>query len=202
MARDHIDALVARAQEGDVRAFEALIESHLPTVRRFARAFAVGESDADDLAQEALLRVYRHIHSFRYQAAFSSWLYAIVRSVYLDSLKGRAPYRRNLEEELREEHLEREGGSRPDELALGEEERLRVWSALREIPPDFRTVVVLFDIEGLTYDEVATIEGVAVGTVKSRLHRGRAALRKVLEDSADRAGTNTAMPPSYRGSSR
>jgi RNA polymerase sigma-70 factor (ECF subfamily) len=84
--REELDALVARAQEGDVRAFEALVAAHLPQVRRFARAFASEGADADDLAQEALLRVYRNLRSFRYQAAFSSWLYALVRNTFLVSV--------------------------------------------------------------------------------------------------------------------
>lgn len=202
MARDQVDLLIARAQEGDVRAFEMVLESHLPTIRRFARAFAANESEADDLAQEALVRVYRNICSFRYQAAFSSWLYAIVRSAYLDANKGRSGRRRELEEEYRDSHGEREGGSRPDEAVLAEEDRQRVWSALREIPAEFRTAVVLFDIEGLTYDEVASIEGVAVGTVKSRLHRGRAALKKLLEDTSAKKGTFDKGAASHDGSSR
>ena len=180
--REDQDALVARAQDGDVRAFELLLAEHLPTVRRFARAFAQTEHEADDLAQEALLRVYRNLRLFRWQSAFSTWLYAVVRNAFLDTGKGRAGRRRALEQPLGKEHEEHAGGVRPDDAALGEEERRRVWDALRRIPEEFRTAVVLFDIEGRTYDEVAAVEGVAVGTVKSRLHRGRAALRALLGD--------------------
>ena len=195
VTREGIDALVARAQDGDVRAFEALVEEHLPTVRRFARAFAAAEGDADDLAQEALVRVHRKLCAFRFQAAFSTWLFAVVRSAFLDALRGREARRRSLTEPLRAEHAEREGGTRPDEAALAEEERRRVWDALRRIPVDFRTAVVLFDIEGKSYDEVAAVEGVAVGTVKSRLHRARAALRELLGEA--RTGTPVRRTPSH-----
>jgi RNA polymerase sigma-70 factor, ECF subfamily len=175
-----LDELVERAQAGEARAFEALVEAQLPRIRRYARAFAAAEHDADDLAQEALVRVYRSLRSFRWQSAFSTWLFAVVRSAFLDAAKGRAATRRALEEPLREHHGERAGGQRPDEVLDAEEERRRVWAALRQVPAEFRSAVVLFDIEGLTYDEVAAIEAVAVGTVKSRLHRGRAHLRRLL----------------------
>jgi RNA polymerase sigma-70 factor, ECF subfamily len=198
--REDQDALVARAQDGDVRAFELLLAEHLPTVRRFARAFAGSEADADDLAQDALLRVYRNLRLFRWQSAFSTWLYAVVRNAFLDAGKGRSGRRKALEEPLGREHEEHSGGTRPDEAALGEEERRRVWDALRKIPAEFRTAIVLFDIEGRTYDEVAAVEGVAVGTVKSRLHRGRAALRGLLgeagEADAAEEGTSEARPSS------
>src|SRR6266568_3885959 len=112
MHREDLDALIGHAQEGDIRAFEALVAGHLPLVRRFARAFAVSDADADDLAQEALVRVYKHLRLFRYQASFSSWLYALVRNAFLDAEKGRAGTRRTREEPLGVEHEERAGGVR------------------------------------------------------------------------------------------
>jgi RNA polymerase sigma-70 factor (ECF subfamily) len=187
-----LDELVERAQAGEVRAFEALIEGQLPRIRRYARAWTAAEHEADDLAQEALVRVYRSLRSFRWQSAFSTWLFAVVRSAFLDASKGRAGTRRALEEPLRDHHGEQAGGQRPDEAFDAEEERRRVWTALRQVPEEFRSAVVLFDIEGLSYDEVASIEGVAVGTVKSRLHRGRSHLRRLL-------GPETEAPPSDSG---
>lgn len=200
-----LDELVERAQGGDVRAFEALVESQLPRIRRYARAYAAAEHEADDLAQEALVRVYRSLRSFRWQSAFSTWLFAVVRSAFLDAAKGRAGTRRALEEPLKEHHGEQEGGLRPDEAHDAEEDRRRVWAALRQVPDEFRSAVVLFDIEGLSYDEVAAIEAVAVGTVKSRLHRGRAHLRRLLgaeadappEGSMDGSGTNLQAASSH-----
>jgi len=187
-----LDELVERAQAGDVRAFEALVEGQLPRIRRYARAWAAAEHDADDLAQEALVRVYRSLRSFRWQSAFSTWLFAVVRSAFLDAAKGRAGTRRALEEPLQDHHGDLEGGHRPDEALDAAEDRRRVWSALREVPAEFRSAVVLFDIEGLTYDEVASIEGVPVGTVKSRLSRGRAHLRRLLGPGAEEAPSGAA----------
>ena len=192
MSREDLDALIARAQDGDVRAFEALLADHLPLVRRFARAFAGPGGDADDLAQEALIKVYKRLKLFRYQSAFSSWLYAVVRNVFLDAARSRAGRERSVEDPLDDEHGRLPGETAPaDQQLEREEERERLWRALRQVAPEFRTALVLFDIEGRSYDEVSVIEGVPVGTVKSRLFRGRAQLRRLLgeEEPADSAGT-------------
>lgn len=195
-----IDLLVARAQEGDVRAFEQLVAAHLGAIRRFARAFAPREADADDLAQEALIKVYRSLRLFRHEAAFSTWLYTVVRSVFLDAAKSRA-----WRERLREDPSTPDGGLEEatspaaDELMSREEDRRRVWQALRRLPAEFRTALVLFDIEGCSYGEVASIDGVPVGTVKSRLSRGRAQLKELLEEDAAAGGPEPVPHPPGEG---
>ena len=85
-----------------------------------------------------------------------------------------------------------------DEQLAKEEERRRLWAAIRQVPVDLRSALVLFDIEGHSYDEIAAIEGVPVGTVKSRLFRGREALRKVLGQGGEVGGTSPASTPSQR----
>jgi len=200
-----LDALIARAQGGDARAFEELIAGQLGQVRRFARAFAASEPDADDLAQEALIKAYRSLRLFRYQAAFSTWLFTVVRSVYLDFAKSRAGRERAREAPLEAGADEAADETPADELLEREHERLRVWRALREVPVEYRAALVLFDIEGRTYDEVAAIESVPVGTVKSRLARGRAHLKRLLDaapaDGGGDAGTGGGSPSSnYRRS--
>jgi RNA polymerase sigma-70 factor (ECF subfamily) len=178
---DELRALIAEAQDGNVRAFELLISSHLPQVRRFARAFAASDADVDDLAQEALVKVYKSLRSFRFQAAFKTWLYSVVRNVFFDAARSRAGRERSLEEPLEGEYAQAPSGAEPaDEGMARAQERQRLWRALRELPAEFRTAVVLFDVEGHTYEEVATIEGVPIGTIKSRLSRGRALLRNLL----------------------
>lgn len=178
---DELRALIAEAQDGNVRAFELLISSHLPQVRRFARAFASSDADVDDLAQEALVKVYKSLRSFRFQAAFKTWLYSVVRNVFYDATRSRAGRERSLEEPLAADHSQAPSNTEtPDEGMAREQERQRLWRALRALPPEFRTAVVLFDVEGHSYEEVAAIEAVPVGTIKSRLSRGRAQLRTLL----------------------
>jgi RNA polymerase sigma-70 factor (ECF subfamily) len=187
---DELRSLIAEAQDGSVRAFEILVSSHLPQVRRFARTFARSEADADDLAQEALVKVYKSLRSFRFQSTFKTWLYSVVRNVFLDAARSRAGRERSQEGPLPTDQARLPSTAEPaDEGLARAEERQRTWRALRELSPEFRTAVVLFDVEGHTYEEVAAIEGVAIGTVKSRLSRGRAQLRTIL------AGERAPEPP-------
>jgi len=189
MDTDEIEELIRRAQGGEVRAFETLVSAHLPLVRRFARAFARNDDEASDLAQEALVKVYRSIRSYGFQSAFSTWLYAIVRNVFLDGARSRLGKERAAEQPLERRHVEGRpaldgdgdaDAMRADHRLEREEERRRVWEALAAVPTEFRATLVLYDIEGLSYDEVAAIEHVPLGTVKSRLSRGRDHLRRAL----------------------
>jgi RNA polymerase sigma-70 factor (ECF subfamily) len=190
---DDLDQLLQRAQDGDVRAFELLLAGHLPRLRRFARAFASDEAEADDLAQEALVKVYRSLRLFRYQSAFTTWMYAVVRNVFLDQARSRRAKAGQREVELQEARAATLAAEETPADALEQkQERERLWRALRLVPEEFRTAVVLFDLEGNSYDEVAAIEGVPVGTIRSRLSRGRAALKRILEESDRQAPTPAA----------
>jgi RNA polymerase sigma-70 factor (ECF subfamily) len=184
------EQLVRRAQAGDVRAFEALIAAHIAPVRRFARAFTHNEADADDLAQEALVKVYRAVGGYRFQSAFSTWLYAVVRNAFLDLQKSRAGRERAAEQPLRRQDAggEREGPAPPDEQLAAEQDRRRLWQAVGQVPTEYRTALVLFDVEGLSYEEIAEVERVALGTVKSRIARGRDRLRRLLREDLAAGG--------------
>ena len=199
MNSEQVEDLVRRAQQGDVSAFERLIAEHLPIVRRFARAFARSHDAAADLAQDALLKVYRSICGYRFQSSFSTWLYAIVRNVYLDDARSRAGRDRAAERPLEAGGVDGDPTADPDapraDRRLEREELRRlVWDALGNIPSEFRSTLVLYDIEGLTYEEIAAIEHAPLGTVKSRLSRGREHLRRALcgDTSVTPAATSAA----------
>jgi RNA polymerase sigma-70 factor, ECF subfamily len=198
MKSEDVEELARRAQQGDVAAFERLIGEHIPLVRRFARAFTHSHEAAADLAQDALLKVYRSIGGYRFQSSFSTWLYAIVRNVYLDDARSRAGRERAAERPLDASGVDGDPTTDPDapraDRRLEREElRRQVWDALGNIPSEFRSTLVLYDIEGLTYEEIAGIERAPLGTVKSRLSRGREHLRRAL--GGDAALTPDATPP-------
>jgi RNA polymerase sigma-70 factor, ECF subfamily len=173
--------LVERAREGDVAAFERLIVQYQGKIYTFAFAFAGSPDFAQDLAQEALVKVYRSLGSFRFQSAFSTWLYSIVKNTYLDAVKSRAGRERALEEPLTEREVaELHDLATGEERLLAKESRRTLMRALRQVPVAYRTVVALADVQGLGYDEIAGALGVPVGTVKSRLKRGRDALKDAL----------------------
>ena len=185
--------LVRRAQRGETGAFQDLVREFLPQVRRFARAFARDAADADDLAQEALIKAYRSLGGYRLESTFATWLYTIVRHAYLDAVKSRGAREMARAMPLSAQPAQVDPAPAADAALEQAQAHAHLWAAIGQVPADFRTVLVLFDIEGLTHEEVAAVEGVPVGTVKSRLFRGRAALRDLLR-RAEGAGNPDGAP--------
>jgi RNA polymerase sigma-70 factor, ECF subfamily len=181
MPPHEVAGLVERAREGDVAAFERLITQYQAKVYTFAFAFVGQPDQAQDLAQDALVKVYKSLGGFRFQSAFSTWLYSIVKNTYLDAIKSRAGRERALEEPLHDRDVEslREVATAEERL-LQKESRRSLFAALRQVPLVFRTVVTMADVQGMGYEEIATALDVPVGTVKSRLKRGRDALKDAL----------------------
>lgn len=182
LAGHEVAGLVARAQEGDVAAFERLIGIHQGKVVSFARAFTSDPEEASDLAQEALIKAYRSIGSFRFQSSFSTWLFRIVKNAFLDHVKSRRSKESQVEQRLEDTH-ERDLGAGEDgaeEQLLQREQRLELWAAISQVPESYRTVLVLADVQGMSYEEIAVVVDAPIGTVKSRLKRGRDALREEI----------------------
>jgi len=200
-ARDH--DLVERARRGDRAAFQELVRPHLDSVRRFAFSFAGNWADADDLAQEVLLKAYRSIGGFEGRSSLSTWLYTLARSVFIDSRRGRQGTTRAREQEL-DEQMGAEEAESQEELAAHKQEVERLWRAVRALPAEFRVPVVLCDIEGMSYEQVAAVEGVPIGTVRSRLSRARGKLAAALAAEAGgvsvppEPGTQSTPAPSNR----
>lgn len=176
--------LIERAQAGDAVAFQQLIAAEMPRVRRFARAACSAPEDADDLAQEALLKAFLALRSYRAEARFSTWLYRIVRNCVIDHVRS-AEYRRRQQQVPLQEEGESEvriaAAGHPEEEFSREQLRVQLWEALQGLPIEYRTTVVLFDVEGFSQEEVAEVEQIPTGTVKSRLSRGRRMLRDKLK---------------------
>jgi RNA polymerase sigma-70 factor (ECF subfamily) len=175
--------LVTRAQSGDLEAFEALVERHQHRLVHFARLMVSNPSDAEDVAQETLLRAYRSLAQFRGQSAFKTWLYQIATNVARTQLA-----KRRDRHEVQPPEPSTDSPDQPRrEVASGEDVERRVIAhdqlrrALAELPDDWREAVVLRDIEGLEYREIADLLGIPMGTVESRIFRGRQSLKKMLK---------------------
>lgn len=175
-----IAALVRRAGDGDIAAFERLVGHYQPKVYNFALAFTADRDQAADLAQEALIKVYRSIATFRFESSFSTWLFRIVKNAFLDAVKSRQSKERELETPIEDELGHLQTAALADEVLLRSEARRELRRAMKRVPTAYRLVVVLFDVQGLSYDEIARSLEIPVGTVKSRLKRGRDALREEL----------------------
>lgn len=180
--------LISRAQQGDLEAFERLVHRHRRRAYAIAVALVRDERDAQELVQEAFIRVYKNLPSFRQGSSFFTWLYRIVSNLAVDLL--RKPYRRD--RVLGDAHgspqaderalVSRPQGADPMEVIRRKEIAEHLNRALAALPPYHRDVVVMRELEGLSYQEMADRSGVSKGTIMSRLFHARQKLQKALLD--------------------
>ena len=179
------NALIERCRAGDLAAFEPLVEKYRQRAWRLALQFVRDREEAWDISQEAFIRAYQSLGSFRGQSAFYTWLFRIVVNLATDRVRQRAARGRAFgTEQVPEEDWDRampdEASASPDEEASRSQERARIGRALEALPEHFRTIIMLSDIEGLAYREIAEVLDIPMGTVMSRLHNARKRLKKVL----------------------
>lgn len=180
--------LIARAAGGDARAFRELVERHKRKAHAVAYGIVRNKDDAHEVVQDAFMRVYRHLDDFEGQASFSTWLYRIVFNLSIDALRRRSPGRavelddRTDLEGAPDEMVPWRGGGDPfaalDQRRLGE----AVQECLDKLPPYHRTVIVLRELEGLSYEEIAQTMQISKGTVMSRLFHARRKMQRMLRE--------------------
>jgi RNA polymerase sigma-70 factor, ECF subfamily len=187
-ARQHDRNLIARAAEGDIRAFEELVQRHQRRANTVAYGILRNAEDAREVTQDAFLRVHRHLKDFEGGASFSTWLYRIVYNLSIDLIRRRSPGRAV---EF-EDHTDLSGA--PDEWLPGRTERdpfaaldrARLVEAMQrcldELPPHHRTVIVLREVEGMSYEEIAEAMEVPKGTIMSRLFHARRKMQRMLRE--------------------
>jgi RNA polymerase sigma-70 factor (ECF subfamily) len=182
--------LVEDAARGSREAFDALVRRHQGAIVNLARAMTAADADADDLAQEAFVRAWRSLARFRHDSTFRTWLHGIAINV-IRTHRGRGSRLRRL---FGLAESGRDGAADPLDRASiddGVEGPLAMREiidrALATLPPDMREAVVLRDVQGLDYKEIAAALGVPLGTVESRIFRARQRLRPLLEPLRDRA---------------
>ena len=181
-------ALVERCAAGDELAYSRLVEEHQRLVYHLALHLLGDHNEALDLSQDVFLNVVRTISSFRGQSSLRTWIYRIVVNLAKNRQRWWRRRRRSQQVSL-EDHIREHGelpavsDERPDRVFGQRELATRIWRALEALPFDQRTCIVLREIDGLSYEEIAFSLGVAAGTVKSRLARAREALRAQLRDA-------------------
>jgi RNA polymerase sigma-70 factor (ECF subfamily) len=177
-------ALVERVRGGDVTAFEPLVEKYRQRVHRLAYNVLRNQEDAWDVAQEAFIKAYKALPTFRGQSAFYTWLFRIVMNVAHDKARQRGAQGRAFgTERVTEEEWERtmpDPGENPDAAAARAQQRARITQALETLPEHHRAIIMLSDLEGLSYREIADVLNIPMGTVMSRLHNARKKLRSAL----------------------
>ena len=174
--------LIDRAQSGDTSCFDRLVEAHHSTLYNAAYRMLGDSSSAADATQVALVRAWEALSSFRGDSAFTTWLYRIVMNVCLDEIRRRRgqPVSLVAEDAEEDELEERDIPDESDEPGMRAEQRERqeiVQAAIGRLPEDYRAIIVLYDIRGLSYQDISVALEIPLGTVKSRLNRARNALR-------------------------
>ena len=203
MTRDEEKILIERILAGETDLFEPLVKTYELGVYNLALRMLKNEQDALDASQEAFLRAWRSLASFRGDSKFSVWLYRLTSNICLDMLRrsGR----------LREDSLTDEQGAEtdlPDERgdpqrALEQKElSAAVLEGLEALPPAFRQALVLRDINGLSYDEIAQVTGLEAGTVKSRIFRARRKLADRLRSPGNFFASDTSYTAAAKGGGR
>jgi RNA polymerase sigma-70 factor (ECF subfamily) len=180
--------LVKESIQGDPRAFEELVSQYQSKVYALAYRYMGNEEDAYDMAQEAFIKAFRSLRSFKGKSSFSTWLYRVTTNVCLDELRKRK--RRIVPLSLDEPLATREGDEVEKEIAdnspgpdiMYEQKEFSqyIQELLNEMKPDQKTAIVLRDVMGLSYEEISEVMNCSMGTVKSRISRARDVLRKKL----------------------
>lgn len=177
-------ALVRRAKRGDYRAFDLLVLKYQSRLVSIAFKYVKEIQLAEDISQEAFIKAYKAIDSFREESAFYTWLYRITANTAKNYLVYKGRRRESSISELstleNEEQLVIVSHDSPDEILLAQELRNTLFNALSSLPEDTRTALSLREFEGLNYEEIAKIMNCPVGTVRSRIFRGREALEDLI----------------------
>jgi RNA polymerase sigma-70 factor (ECF subfamily) len=182
---------IERAKQGDGRCFEALYGMHKRRVYSLCLRMTGNTAEAEDLTQEAFLQLYRKIATFRGESAFSTWLHRLAVNVVLMHLRKKGLPEVSLQETL--EPAEEDGPKKDigaqDQVLAGSIDRVNLERAIESLPPGYRIIFVLHDIEGYEHNEIAEMMGCSIGNSKSQLHKARMKLRDLLKITrAERAG--------------
>ncbi len=191
-------ALLVRARQGDDAAFAELVSPLLRGAFHLAVRLLGDRDLAEDVTQEALVKAWVGVRRFRGDARFSTWVFRIVHNASTDALRQRTRRPRLVAHESADERGAEEPVSTapgPEDLAVVREDQIRLRRALDSLPAPWRSVLLLRDVQDRSYEEIAEVTGQRLGTVKSRLHRARAALRAAVDADGTLAGT---IPPGER----
>jgi RNA polymerase sigma-70 factor, ECF subfamily len=182
-------SLVRRVQRGDKGAFDALVLKYQHKLVKLVMRYVRNPAEAEDIAQEAFIKAYRALPQFRGDSAFYTWLYRIAINTAKNAVvsRDRSPIEYNIDRnDATEESYDMQGRMKdsetPEGLVLTDEIRTTVNAAIDALPEDLRTAIVLRELEGLSYEEIAAAMDCPVGTVRSRIFRAREAIDRRLRE--------------------
>lgn len=184
-------------EKAEVPSWDEIVEEYSGRVYRLAYRLTGNRHDAEDLTQEVFVRIFRSLHTYT-PGTFGGWVHRITTNLFLDQARRKQRIRFDALPEDADNRLHGRGPS-PEAASMDQQFDDDIEAALAALPPDFRVAVVLCDIEGLSYEEIADVLGVKLGTVRSRIHRGRAQLRKALAHRAPTPGRVQHLGPDLSG---
>ena len=178
--------IIHRILEGETSLYEYFLDKYSQQVFVLIVRIVENQEDAEELTQDTFLKAFEHLSSFKAESSFSTWIYRITANTCIDEMrkrKGRQSF--SLEEELESEEgsMQRQvadAGETPEESMLREEQKSEILQALESLSPEHKVAVILRDIKGLSYEEIAEILELTLGTVKSRISRGRNQLKQEI----------------------
>lgn len=170
--------LIARSAAGDIGAFEQLYERHRRRVYTLCLRMLGNTADAEDLTQEVFIQVFRKLNTFRGASAFTTWLHRLTVNQVLMHLRKRYVRQEEVTEDGDLKNLSDPGTPRPPAVSLID--RITLEQAIAQLPPGYRTVFILHDVEGYEHERIAEMLGCSAGTSKSQLHKARKKLRHLL----------------------
>jgi len=183
--RTSLSETIQLAQQGDAAAFELIYRLHCGRVYALCLRMLRDPVEAEDLAQEVFIRLFRKIHTFRGESAFSTWLHRLAINVVLMRLRKKSPMSTSLDgitgsdEEDGRPHNEIGG---PDLWLGGLADRVSLQAAVDQLPEGYRAIFILYDVQGYEHSEIAGILGCSIGNSKSQLHKARKRLRELLQE--------------------
>jgi RNA polymerase sigma-70 factor (ECF subfamily) len=187
--------LIARAQRGEEEAFEALFLQHKKRVYSICLRMIGNTAEAEELTQEAFLQVFRKIHTFRGESAFSTWLHRLSVNIVLMRLRKKSISVIPMEDNVRGEEfddLPKEYGA-PDLVLSGSIDRVHLERAIAQLPSGYKQAFVLHDVQGYEHNEIAALLGCSIGNSKSQLHKARVRLRKLLHEASRESSRQIAL---------
>lgn len=171
------EKLIEDALNGDKNAFGNLIYKYERKIYAIAFKVFKNEQDACDVAQDVCIKIYQKLDQFNFDSSFSTWLYRLASNTTIDAYRKR---RRKISHEYSLEQTVVSKEATPEEAVIRKERQQMVWLGINHLKPEHKEIIILRDIEGLTYDEIGTQLNISPGTVKSRLARGRKSLKDIL----------------------
>ncbi|GAB4365344.1 MAG: sigma-70 family RNA polymerase sigma factor [Calditrichia bacterium] len=178
------EQLIARFQQGDVQAFDILVRRYKDQLLNFVYRFVGNKTDAEDIVQETFLRVYKNKHYYKEIAKFSTWVYTIAGNLAKTELRRRKRHKifsvSNFVNEERDYDIPDREHS-PERKVDGTIKEDIIQKAIEKLPPKFKEVIILRDVQGFAYEEISQILNIPLGTVKSRVNRGRLKLQEDLK---------------------